>query len=104
MSKNAAEAKSFSSSSGIIKAGFLRLKKASRAFTEIFLEAGETKTVILTFDTPDFVLFEYEASRVVFENGTYEICVVTSAADIFFYIKFVYEYTMSLTLCSVACT
>ncbi len=59
-----------------------KAEKELRAFTKIFLKAGETKTVTLSFDKKDLAYWNTKKHDWVLENGSYEICLAASAADI----------------------
>lgn len=56
--------------------------KELRAFSKVFLIEGETKTVELNFNQSDLSYWNVKEQRWVLENGTYEIAVAASAADI----------------------
>ncbi|MNB70369.1 Thermostable beta-glucosidase B [compost metagenome] len=56
--------------------------KELRAFTKVFVPAGETRTVTLTFKKSDLSYWNVKLRRWVLENGTYDICLAASAADI----------------------
>lgn len=59
-----------------------KAEKELRAFTKVFLRAGETKNVTLTFDHADLSYWNVKEHGWVLENGTYEICLAASCADI----------------------
>ncbi len=56
--------------------------KELRAFTKVYLKAGETQTATLEFDKSDLAYWNVKKHGWILENGSYEICVAASAADI----------------------
>ena len=64
------------------KSGVFKAKKELRAFTKVFLKAGETKTVTMAFEKADLAYWNVKRHGWILENGTYEICVAASAEDI----------------------
>jgi len=56
--------------------------KELRAFTKVSLKPGETRSVELSFNRQDLSYWNPQLHRWVLENGTYEICLAASAADI----------------------
>ncbi len=61
--------------------GVFKAEKELRAFTKVFLRAGESKTVTLRFSVTDLAYWNIRRGWVV-ENGGYEILVGASCADI----------------------
>jgi beta-glucosidase len=59
-----------------------RPEKELRAFAKVFLKPGESKTVRMEFRKTDLACWNVKRHDWVVENGTYEICVAASAADI----------------------
>lgn len=59
-----------------------KAEKELRAFTKIFLKAGETKTVTMMFKKSDLSYWNVKRHDWVLENGEYEICLAASARDI----------------------
>ncbi len=64
------------------KNSIFKAEKELRAFEKVYLKAGETKTVTLQFSKPDLAHWNIDRHGWVLENGTYELCVAASAADI----------------------
>ncbi len=56
--------------------------KELRAFTKVYLKSGETQSVKLMFDKSDLAYWNVKENGWILENGSYEICVAASAADI----------------------
>ena len=61
---------------------YLRPSKELRAFTKVFLEAGEEKEVTLELDAKAFSLFDVESGKYVAPAGTYEIQICASLSDV----------------------
>lgn len=59
-----------------------KAEKELRAFTKIFLRAGETKTVTMSFQLSDLSYWNVDQHRWVLENGSYELSVAAAANDI----------------------
>ena len=59
-----------------------KAQKELRAFEKVYLEAGETKTVILEFEKRDLSYWNVKLNNWVLENGTYKIMLAASAWDI----------------------
>lgn len=59
-----------------------KAEKELRAYTKVFLKAGESKTVTMAFDQSDLSYWNVKTHGWVLENGTYEICLAASAKDI----------------------
>lgn len=59
-----------------------RPDKELKAFAKVFLEPGETKRVELAFDKRDLAFWHAGLGRWVVENGTYELLLAASAADV----------------------
>ena len=57
-------------------------EKELRAFTKVFLNAGETKSVELKFAEKDLAFWNVKKHAWVLENGRYEICLAASCADV----------------------
>ena len=64
------------------KSSVFKAEKELRAFTKVFLKSGETKTVTIDFDKTDLAYWNVKHHSWILENGTYQICVAASAADI----------------------
>ncbi|NLY42942.1 MAG: carbohydrate-binding protein [Clostridiaceae bacterium] len=62
-------------------AELMRPIKRLRAFKNIELEPGETKTVTLTVKVPDLAFFNEELGRYVVDNGRYGVQISRSSAD-----------------------
>ena len=56
--------------------------KDLRAFRKVYLKAGETQTVTLEFEKSDLAYWNVKLNGWFLENGTYELCVAASAADV----------------------
>lgn len=56
--------------------------KELRAFTKVFLNQGESKTVELSFEKKDLAYFHVGKKEWVLENGDYSIMIAASAQDI----------------------
>ena len=61
---------------------YLRPSKELRAFTKVFLEAGEEKEVTLELDAKAFSLFDVTSEKYVAPAGTYEIQIGASLSDV----------------------
>ena len=61
---------------------YLRANKELRAFTKVFLEAGEEKEVTLELDAKAFSLFDVNSGKFVAPEGTYEIQICASLSDV----------------------
>lgn len=59
-----------------------KAEKELKAFTKVFLQAGETKTVTMSFQLNDLSYWNVDQHRWVLENGSYELCVAAAANDI----------------------
>lgn len=59
-----------------------KAEKELKAFTKVYLEAGESKTVILTFAEEDLAYYNISTQSWIVENGTYPILVGASSRDI----------------------
>lgn len=59
-----------------------RPKKELKAFTKVFLKAGESKTVIIPLDDKAFRYFNVITDRWEVEAADYEICVAASVYDV----------------------
>lgn len=57
-------------------------EKELRAFTKVFLHAGETKSVKLKFAEGDLAFWNVIKHAWVLENGRYEICLAASCTDV----------------------
>lgn len=57
-------------------------EKELRAFTKVFLNAGETKRVELKFTEKDLSYWNVKRHAWVLENGRYEICLAASCEDV----------------------
>ena len=57
-------------------------EKELRGFTKVFLKPGESRTVDLRFDKQELSYWNVDENRWVLENGVYELCLASSAADI----------------------
>lgn len=64
------------------KSKVFKADKELRAFRKEFLAAGETQTIEMKFDQSDLSYWNVKEQRWVLENGSYEIAVAASAADI----------------------
>ncbi len=56
--------------------------KELRAFTKVYLKAGECKTVTLTVDKTDLRYWNIQENRWVLENGTYELQICSDCRTI----------------------
>jgi beta-glucosidase len=61
---------------------YLRPSKELRAFTKVFLEAGEEKNVSLELDAKAFSLFDADSGKYLAPAGTYEIQICASLSDV----------------------
>ena len=61
---------------------YLRANKELRAFTKVFLEAGEEKEVSLELDAKAFSLFDVESKKYIAPSGVYEIQIAASLSDV----------------------
>ncbi len=61
---------------------YLRANKELRAFTKVFLQAGEEKEVRLELDAKAFSLFDAESGKYIAPSGTYEIQIAASLSDV----------------------
>ena len=59
-----------------------RPKKELKGFKKVFLEPGETKTIIIPFDDKTFRYFNVKTNRWEVESAEYEIMIGASSADI----------------------
>lgn len=57
-------------------------EKELRAFTKVFLKAGETKTVRMSFARSDLAFWSVRRHGWVLENGRYELCLAASCSDV----------------------
>ncbi|SET03992.1 glycoside hydrolase family 3 C-terminal domain-containing protein [Paenibacillus sp. NFR01] len=64
------------------KSKVFKADKELRAFRKEFLAVGETQTIEMKFDQSDLSYWNVKEQRWVLENGSYEIAVAASAADI----------------------
>lgn len=64
--------------------GVFKAKKELKAFTKVYLKAGESKAVALQFNKADLAYFNTEINNWVVENGSYAVEVGASIKDIKF--------------------
>lgn len=67
---------------GLMGGEIFRPEKELKAFKKVFLKAGETKTVTLSFDDKTFRYFNRKTNQWEIEEGNYTISVGASVADI----------------------
>ena len=60
----------------------MRANKELRAFTKVFLDAGEEKEITLELDAKAFSLFDVNSGKFVAPEGTYEIQICASLSDV----------------------
>lgn len=63
-------------------AQIFRPEKELKGFKKVFLKAGESKTVVIPFDDKTFRYWNVKTNRWEIEDGTYQIYVGASVADI----------------------
>ena len=61
---------------------YIRSSKELRAFTKVFLEAGEEKTVEMELDSKAFSLYDVKNHKYIAPSGEYEIQICASLSDI----------------------
>lgn len=61
---------------------YLRANKELRAFTKVFLEAGEEKEVCLELDSKAFSLYDLKSHKYLAPEGEYEIQICASLSDL----------------------
>lgn len=59
-----------------------KAEKELKAFAKVYLKAGESKTVTLTFPESDLAYYNTSAKAWIVENGTYPILIGASSQDI----------------------
>jgi beta-glucosidase len=64
------------------KSRVFKPEKELRAFTKVFLNAGETKKVEMKFARKDLAFWNAKKHAWVLENGRYEICLAASCDDV----------------------
>lgn len=62
--------------------GVFRPDKELRAFTKVFLKAGEAREIALCFDEAELAYWHVGRHAWVLENGVYTLCLAASAADV----------------------
>lgn len=62
--------------------GVFRPEKELRAFAKVFLKAGESREIVLSFDEAELAYWHVGRHGWVLENGTYTLCLAASAADV----------------------
>ncbi len=67
---------------GCKSGGIFRPRKELKGFAKIFLEAGETRTVLIPFDDKTFRYFNVKTNQWEIEEAEYEIMIGASSADI----------------------
>ncbi|MNW40666.1 Thermostable beta-glucosidase B [compost metagenome] len=67
---------------GCTSSDIFRVKKELKGFSKIFLRAGESKTVHISFDDKTFRYFNVKTDRWEVENGDYITMIGASSADI----------------------
>ena len=67
---------------GLPDAKILRARKELKGFAKVFLEAGESGTVTIPFDSYTFRYWNVKKNGWAVEGGTYAVCVGSSVADI----------------------
>ncbi|SDB34084.1 glycoside hydrolase family 3 C-terminal domain-containing protein [Butyrivibrio sp. INlla16] len=72
---------------GLPGAKVFRPEKELKGFKKVFLKAGESKTVTIPFDDKTFRYFNVKTDKWEIEEGTYEIRVGASSADIKLFLK-----------------
>ena len=67
---------------GLPDAKILRARKELKGFAKVFLEAGESGTVTIPFDSYTFRYWNVKKNGWAVEGGNYAVCVGSSVADI----------------------
>ena len=67
---------------GLPDAKILRARKELKGFAKVILEAGESGTVTIPFDSYTFRYWNVKKNGWAVEGGTYAVCVGSSVADI----------------------
>lgn len=60
----------------------VRVKRELKGFTKVFLQPGETKSVVIEFDEHTFTYFNEETSKFEVEGGKYNLYIATSIENI----------------------
>lgn len=60
----------------------VRVKRELKGFAKVFLQPGETKSVVIEFDEHTFTYFNEETSKFEIEGGKYNIYIATSIENI----------------------
>ncbi len=67
---------------GLPNAKVFRAKKELKGFQKVFLKAGESKKVTISFDDKSFRYWNQKTNQFEIEEGNYEIAVGSSSADL----------------------